>query len=121
MRNPKYLLAAAATVGLLFLSQPTSASPLAAGLIGADPAVSEITSSLVEKVHKRRYKKHKYYGHRRHRRHYRRFYDDDDYYSNFSYYPSYCDPYYDYCGYPRRYRRPGFIFISPQFGFGFGL
>jgi hypothetical protein len=122
MRNSKYLLAAVAIGGLMFLPLPTSASPLAGGLIGADSATAGITANLVEEV--KHYKKYKYGHrryHRRHRRHYRRFYDDDDYYPYFSYYPYYCDPYYYYgnCGYRRYRRHPGFIFVSPYFSFGF--
>lgn len=118
MQNSKYLVAAVAIGALMFLPQPTSASPLAAGPIGADSAELEITSGLVEKVHKRRYKKHHYHKHRRHRHHYRRFYDDDDYYPYFTYYP-YCDDYY-YGSCSRYYRRrPGFVIISPYFSFGF--
>jgi hypothetical protein len=119
MRNPRYLLAAVAIGVLTFLPQPTSATPLAAGLTGANSAVSE-TSGLVEIGYKKHHNKH-YEHHYRHRRHHR-FYDDDDdyYYPYFSYYP-YCDDYYyGYCGYPRHHRRhPGFIFISPYFSFGF--
>jgi hypothetical protein len=126
MQNPKYLLAAVAMGGLMLLQQPTLASPITGGLIGADTATS-ITTNLAEDV--KQYKKHKYgkrryHRHRRHHRryrHHRRFYDDDDYYPNYSYYPYYCDPYnyYGSCGYPRRHRRPGFIIVSPYFSFGF--
>jgi hypothetical protein len=124
MRIPKYLLAVVAIGGLLLLPQPTSASPLTAGLINGDTAASEFTSELVQNVHKkkRHYRKHySKYQHRRHRRHYskyqhRRHREHYPYYSSF-----YCDDYYgDYygCGYPRRY--PGFFFAFPNFSIGFG-
>ena len=126
MRIPKYLLAVVAIGGLLLLPQPTSASPLTAGLINGDTAASEFTSELVQNVHKkkRHYRKHySKYQHHRHRRHYskyqhRRHREHYPYYSSF-----YCDDYYgDYygCGYPRRYRHPGFFFAFPNFSIGFG-
>jgi hypothetical protein len=122
MQNPKYLLAGVAIGGLMFLLQPAAANPLAAGLIGSSSATSKIPAGLAEEV--KHYKRHKHYSkhryHRRYRHHYRRFYDDDDdYYPYFSSYPYYCGDWYGYCGYPRRHRHPGFIFVSPYFSFGF--
>jgi hypothetical protein len=124
MRNAKYLLAAVAIGGLMLFPRPTLASPISAGLIGTDTAGSIAANSTEEVKHykKHKYGKRRYHRHHRHRRyrHHRRFYDDDDYYPNFGY-SYYCDPYnyYGSCGYPRRYRRPGFIIISPYFSFGF--
>jgi hypothetical protein len=123
MRIPKYLLAVVAIGGLMLLPQPTSASPLAAGV--GDTA-SEFTSELVQKVHKKkgRYKKHySKYQHRRHRRHHSKYQHrrHREYYPYSSSY--YCDDYYgDYygCGYPRRYSNPGFFFAFPNFSIGFG-
>jgi hypothetical protein len=122
MRNLKYLLAAVAIGSFMFLPQPSSSSPLVAGLTEADSPIFGINSAQVEKVGHRYYDRKRYYRHRYpHRRYYRkryRYYDDDDYY-----YPSY--GYYPYY-YP--YRRPyyaypyvGGPFIGvPFISFGFG-
>jgi hypothetical protein len=115
MRNPKYLLAALAIGTLVFLPQPAAASPLASGLAAVDTTASDLASDLVEKVHKKRR------GHHR-KRYHRRRHHSNYYYPYSSYY--YCDDYYGYdygCGYPRRYRHPGFFIGSPHFIFGFGF
>jgi hypothetical protein len=112
------LLVAAAIGGLSLAATPSSASPLAPGLIGTSSAVPETTSGLLQKAYYKRHRKHYYYAYRRHhRRHY---------YAHRYYYPSYydygyCDDYYGGyygdCGYP--YRR--YSLAVPFFGFGFGF
>ena len=86
MRNLKYLLAAAVLGSLMTLPQSGSASPLAAGLTSSGSPTSEITDSLVQKVHGFHCVKRKgwYRGNRWWHRHpracQRRYNDDDDYY-----------------------------------------
>jgi hypothetical protein len=98
MRNPKYLLAAAAMGGLLALPQTSSASPLGVGLAASGSTIPMITDGLVQKVHGWHCRKRKgwYHGHRvwhRHRRAcYDYDYDDYDYY-DYSYYPYYAYPF----------------------------
>jgi hypothetical protein len=51
MRTLKYLLAAAGLGSLVALPQSSTASPLAGGLTSTGSATSEITYSLLQKVH----------------------------------------------------------------------
>jgi hypothetical protein len=114
------LLVAAAVGGLALAATPSSASPLAPGLIGASPAAPEITSGLLQKAYYKRHRKHYRYAYRRH--HHRRYYASGYYYPNYYGYDD-CDyygGYYGDCGYP--YRRYGYGYpIFPFIGFGFGF
>ena len=112
------LLTAAAISGLVSTATPSSAMPLATGLIGGNSA-APIKSGLMEKAYYKRYHRHAYYRYRHHRHHHY-------YYAYYPHYyygsPYYCDDYYGGyygdCGYPYGYGYPAFPFVG--FGFGFG-
>jgi len=97
MRKLTYLFAVAALGGLASLSSPGQASPLSAGLAGAQATEPALSDELVQKVHRWHCRKRYgwYHGHKRWHRHRRACYDNDygSYYDG-GYYGGY------YGGYP---------------------
>jgi hypothetical protein len=97
----KLALAAAAILGAVTFTAPTSAAPLAGTGLAAK---ADTATNAVEQVHRRRWRGHRYYG----RRHWRpRHYGYRPFRRYRPYYYGY-PGYYGYYGYPyRRWYRPG--------------
>jgi|RhiMetdeSRZDD1v2_1073273.scaffolds.fasta_scaffold285158_2 hypothetical protein len=91
MRKLTYLFAVAALGGLASLSSPGQASPLSAGLAGAQATEPALSDELVQKVHRWHCRKRYgwYHGHKRWHRHRRACYDNDYSYYDGGYYGGY--------------------------------
>jgi hypothetical protein len=92
------LVAAAVASGIALSATPSTATPIATGLIGSNSA-APTPSPLVEKVYYKRHRHHAYYRYYRHRRHHYYYSYYPHYYGFSSYYcVGYYGGYYGDCG-----------------------